>query len=163
MVRKHPTFQKNPIKDVGGVVDTSLNHVISQFIRAVIMSDIIESKIQYYMYILIFKTKGENLQNSEVFRKHCWMRWGHKMFNGHTDGQNDKQKDKGHFYSPLLIHRVTNRKNSYTAYNHLLNVLFCLFFLFLFLFLFFFMCVCVCVCVCVCFGVFFNMTQIFMM
>ena len=53
MIRKHVKSQKNQIKDVVGVVDTSLKIAISQFTRAVITSEIIGSKIQYHMYILI--------------------------------------------------------------------------------------------------------------
>ena len=55
------------------------------------------------------------------------------MCDGHTDGKNDTQKDNGHFYVPPLLHRVTNRKNSYTAFNQFLFL-----FIFFFLFIYFF-------------------------
>ena len=51
--KKTCKISKNPIKNVGGVVDTSFKIAISQFTRDVIMSEIIGSKIQYHMYILL--------------------------------------------------------------------------------------------------------------
>ena len=47
MIRKHAQFQKNPIKDVRVELWTqALKIAISQLTRAVIMSEIIGSKIQ---------------------------------------------------------------------------------------------------------------------
>ena len=74
MTRKHAKLQKNSIKDVGGVVDTSFKkNAISQFRRAVIMPEIIGSKIQYHMSIPLYiykKKEKEKRRKSSKFQKY---------------------------------------------------------------------------------------------
>ena len=119
MIRKHAKFQKNPIKDVGGVVDTALKIAISQFARALIMSEIIGSKIQYHRYILMYikKRKSSKLQKYPI-KDVGGARTTRCVMDTQTDRMTHRRTRVISIVPPLL-HRLTNKKNSYTAFNHL--------------------------------------------
>ena len=85
------------------------------------MSEIIGSKIQYHMYILLKKKKKR--RNSSKFQKYPIKDdGGARGTRCVMDTQTDRmthRRTRVIFIVPPFLHQVTNRKNSYTAFNHL--------------------------------------------
>ena len=86
MIRKQAKFQKNPIKDVGGVVDTSFKNCCFSVHKGCnyVRNNWIKSSIpKVHPHI---KKEEKIFKISEVSDKICWRHLGHKMCDGHTDG-----------------------------------------------------------------------------
>ena len=119
MIRKHAKFQKNPIKDVGGVVDTSFKNYYFSVHKGCnnVRNNWITNSIPY-VYPHLKKRRNSSKFQQYPIKDVGGIRGTRCVMDTQTDRMTNRRTRVISVVPPLL-HRVTNRKNSYRAFNHL--------------------------------------------